>query len=795
MLKRILVLLCLVLPLMAACGDKLEKRDDFYNNAQTAFEAGNYTEAKLDVRNAIKIDNKYAPAWALLGDILFQEKEFRQAFLNFTRATEEDPNNVRGHFGLARLYSFTRGETAKAEEHLDTVLRLEPNHLQALALKATMAGRKGDIETAMALVEKVLDLDPTTTEAYLVKADIHVSQKDMPKAYAVLDEGKTRAKNIEPIMLKYGLLAMQEKNFDKAAEVYRELVQNNPDNDAYKLYLANALNTAGKQGEAADIIEALTKKDPENQEYRITHARLIAASGDMDGAQVVLEKAMAGISEPYKVVESLAQLYLSTGQQEKAMELLQTYIAKDTEQEHAGTVPLVRMLASLLAMRGEYDQAQVQADNLLQRNPKDVQGLLLRGRLFSRDGEYLKAIGDFRTALDEQPELHEARMLLARAHFLNKEPFSAVEELEKILAQNPAYLPAREALSRYYLSEGKMDRVRTQIMEVAKIQPQNPTPWVYMGDSYLLEKKPEEAIKAYKDALERFPAQPGIRTKIAMVHARNGDMAKAREWLEEDLTVQGDYLPALQGLSQLDLRENKKTQALKRLQKASDQYPDNVRLLALKGEWEALNGNYGQARKDFTQAIEKQPKFGEAYLSLARIYASTDKLDEGIGHFSEAVEKDPDNLTALYMVGLLHEQKGDVPATIDSYRKLLEKQPNFLPAANNLAYLLAQNAQSPKDLEEALQLAELAAQNESAQTLDTLGTVQLSMGQSQQALETFLKALEKAPDHPSVLFHLGRTYAMMGDNAKAKDYLSKALETGKDFDEKKDTQDLLKSLQ
>ena len=798
MFKRILILVCLLLPLLAACGSKEEKRDDFYKQAVEDYEAGRYTEAQLNVRNALKIDRKFAPARSLMGDLLIQQKEWRKAYLAYTSAVEEDPTLVGAHLGLAKLHLLSRN-LDDAEESLGKALQYDPQNPDARVLKATILARRGNTEDASKLLDDLLASNPAFTEAYLLKSDLVAKDEGVEGAYAILAEGAKKAERKAPLLLKAGLIAFSQKDFDKAAEAYKQLGQESPDNPSYKLLLVNALHQGGKTDQAAALLKQLIEKSPENQEYRASLARLYMAQKDEQTAINVLEDAIKSIPDSYKSVGELVKIHLAAGRRDKALELLHEHLKED--KNHADRTVLQRLLVQLLASQGKYDEAKQEVEKLLARNPKDVDGLMMRGRLLLREGENLKAIGDFRQVLGEQPDMNDARVLLAQAHFLNKEPFTAVEELEKILAATPDYQPARELLMRHYMAEGKHDKLRNQLKIVAERNPQSPLQPMLIGDTYAQEQKWDKALETYKNVLERFPAQPGIRTKIATLQLSRTDgdkdkqMKEARQWLQEELTVQEDFLPAIQTLVRIDMAQGKRKEALDFVRDIYKDHQDNIGLLALKGTLESRNENYKTARQDFSRVIEERPEqAGQAYLELARTYTQAGELDQGIQRFEKAVADNPEDIRAYFLLGIMQEQSSNYAAAANSYRKALEVNPDFLPVANNLAYMLSQHATGPADLEEALVLAERAAKGGSPDALDTLGTVQLSLGRVEQALSSFMQAYEKAPENPSLLFHLARTHAMRGEPQKALEYLDKALAIPGAFPERELAKELKATL-
>ncbi len=96
-------------------------------------------------------------------------------------------------------------------------------------------------------------------------------------------------------------------------------------------------------------------------------------------------------------------------------------------------------------------------------------------------------------------------------------------------------------------------------------------------------------------------------------------------------------------------------------------------------------GNLDAASESFHRAIEKDPRRGDAYLALARIYLADQnwglaanalreaaRLDPGLRRESDALLED-----ALYQSALNELRLGDKRAAIAAFRELYQKSPDY----------------------------------------------------------------------------------------------------------------------
>jgi tetratricopeptide (TPR) repeat protein len=119
--------------------------------------------------------------------------------------------------------------------------------------------------------------------------------------------------------------------------------------------------------------------------------------------------------------------------------------------------------------------------------------------------------------------------------------------------------------------------------------------------------------------------------------------------------------------------------------------------------------------------------------------------------------------------------------------------PRFAPAANNLAYLYSEHG---GDKEKALQLAQTAkeAAPEDPRISDTLGWILYKRGVFQRALPLLEESAAKLPDEPAIQYHLGMTYAKVGNKEAARKALTLAATAKQNFADLADAKRALTEL-
>ncbi|HOW53478.1 MAG TPA: tetratricopeptide repeat protein [Syntrophorhabdaceae bacterium] len=139
----------------------------------------------------------------------------------------------------------------------------------------------------------------------------------------------------------------------------------------------------------------------------------------------------------------------------------------------------------------------------------------------------------------------------------------------------------------------------------------------------------------------------------------------------------------------------------------------NVAYLEKFGEFDASQGNYEEALKDYDKAIRYNPKDPVAYAGRGYVYQKMGNHEKAIADYTRAIELDPAD-DELYLIrGLAYFLKGDNDRAITDYSKAIEVDPSNSDAYLNRAQsyeLKGNKEQAVKDYQGAARLGNARAQ-------------------------------------------------------------------------------------
>lgn len=222
------------------------------DRAREEYRGGRYGAA---VELLQKLPEKSAAAWALLGESLYSQGKYRQAFHALEKAVSAEPGNARYWNRLGKAYG-RQAETGSP-------------------LKAFGLARK-----CRDAFERSVELDPSDLES---QVDLFSYYLDAPgflgggeqKAEAVAARiGELSAAEHQFVLAK---LASRRKDWAAAEQRYRQAMALEPERVGRVLDLASFLASRGRAGESAALLDRAAQMDPGNPRIAEIRRRLVSA--------------------------------------------------------------------------------------------------------------------------------------------------------------------------------------------------------------------------------------------------------------------------------------------------------------------------------------------------------------------------------------------------------------------------------------------------------------------------------------------------------------------------------------
>jgi tetratricopeptide (TPR) repeat protein len=731
--------------------------------------------------------SKSAADYVKSGDEFAAAGKTREALIEYRNAVQKEAANGPARLKLAQTHE-KLGEIPQAFREYVRAADLLPKDA-ALQVKAGMllmiAGRNED---AKVRAERALAVDPRNVEAQLLLGNTSAGLKDLDGALKQIEEAIALAPSSDRGYASLGMVQLAKGNAEAAEAAFRKAVEVGPKSMQAHLGLGNFLWAANRRDEAVQSFERALAIDPKH----VLANRLMAtfhASGPTPAKAEPYFRALADLPENTDGKLALAEYYLRMGRQEEGKKTLLAAAS-----QAATYAPATRRLAALAFGEGRKADAYKQADEVLAKNPKDADTLVMKGRMQAADGKIDDALATFKAAVAAEPNNVGAQFALGSAYAGKRDVDPAIVAFTEVLRLNPRASAAQLQLANLYLAKGQVKQSSSMSADALRNAPGNPMARLVRARTLMADGQLQEAGVVMVALEKEFPKAWPVQAQLGTYHAVRGEFVKARAAWEAALALNPNSYEANQGLVRLELSERKPDAAWARATSLADAHPTDARYRVEQGRVAIARRDMPGAEAALRKAIEVDPAAMDAYGMLGQVYLSQKKLDQARTEFERLVQKQPRSVGAHTLIGLILQQQGKAAEAMDQYRRTIEINPKAAVASNNLAWM---QATSGGNLDQALQYAQAAQQvlPEQAEVNDTLGYIYLKKNIPTLAVGPMLKAVEKDPKNATYRYRLGEAYLKSGNKVQAKTALAAALEMTPTFPEAAEARALLAQVQ
>ena len=375
---------------------------------KTASSSANSLGAQKYLREAVRLDPKFALSWALLSNVdargyltqtlqptvaLREEarqaaetaftlqpnlgeavlakgyyhygclKDYDTAVRYFEQARQFLPSSSRIPESLA-LVERRRGQWEQSESYFNEAERLDPRNVSLLAQHAQSYITLRRFPEALRKLDQVLNITPDDVDTVVYKAGIAQSEGDLPRASALLSALHPNADDSIALETQVYQAILERRPAQIVARLKEILAKPDPAlgyyNGELRFWLGWAQDVAGDDAAARESwrqargeLEPFLKEQPENYGLIGDLALTNAALGDKAAALSLAERAMAVIPiekdaiDGCIAIEILARVAASTGEHDRAIAALQELLSVPSSGPLASSMPLTPALLRL----------------------------------------------------------------------------------------------------------------------------------------------------------------------------------------------------------------------------------------------------------------------------------------------------------------------------------------------------------------------------------------------------------------------------------------------------------------
>jgi tetratricopeptide (TPR) repeat protein len=339
----------------------------------------------------------------------------------------------------------------------------------------------------------------------------------------------------------------------------------------------------------------------------------------------------------------------------KAMEEYRLAIEADPSSEF-----LTSGLAELYVKTGRIRDAVLQAQDIIKRDPNNLEAHKLLGRIYLRSlgdmpgggngsENVLKlAIEQYEQIIKIEPDNVDDHLLLGRLYRLDNDSQKAEAELKTAVKLDPNSEEAITTLAMLYTDEGDTARA-LQVLSAVPDAGRSAKLYAALGATYEQRKDYKGAIDAYKHAIE----------------------------------LDRDNLDAIRGLAENLLNDGQIDKALEQYRVIADANPEDAQTYLRISEIYRRQGKYDDALDSLKKAQAMVPDALEVPYNIAVVYEAQGRYDDAVKILQDLLKKTekPDNGYSqadrnnrgifIERLGMVYRDEENYPAAVEAFRKMI----------------------------------------------------------------------------------------------------------------------------
>lgn len=452
----------------------------------------------------------------------------KQVFQQVIDSKSAGSDQLQARYHLAQILLAESNRPA-AEAQLNQIFAVEPNHTEALILRARLQLNDNANKDAIANLRAALKNDASSMDALKLMA----AAQEREKAHQLALDTYHRILEINPLETSALLGAANinlNMNEPKRAQVLLEQLLRTESHNKTGVALLSRIYGNEQQWQKAEAVVAplLDKED--------TRAAGLILQGDLERGQQKWDKARSYYQEALKIdprileaVAGYTDSFLVAKDYEGAEKFLTGHISQYPELDYAH-----EMLGKVYQLDRKIPAAIEVYQRLIAKSPERVAPVQKLAQIYLTQKDYVQAENLLKRSLEKHPRNSDLHLLLAGIYDLHQRHQESREIYEKVLAQDPQNNLARNNYAVLLTNHFATQENLVKALELANplAETRHPAFLDTLGWIHYKTGNFPQAISYLQAAVKQQPDIGEFRYHLGMAYFKSGDMTNAKSELE-----------------------------------------------------------------------------------------------------------------------------------------------------------------------------------------------------------------------------------------------------------------------
>jgi len=469
----------------------------------------------------------------------------------------------------------------------------------------------------------------------------------------------------------------------KAIEQYKEIFRLDPSDTESALWLARLYRLRNEHDKAGEVLRGILKDDPENEPAVEQLTQLLLDEGQSSEAITLLEGMTNRTSSPL-LFDLLGDAYTQTKDLPKAEQAYR----KATELD-PGELSHQRGLGQTLMSEEKFPEALIVYQKLAEAVPDDADIYLRIAQIYREMHQLDHAEENLLKARQYAPgnlEVMYNEAMLYQAQGRDEDAIRVLSDAIAGVKGESAVLPSRRrSLAILYQELGQLykDRQNYQAAiftfnELGHLgDEEDRRARLLIMDAYRSAKDLPKALQAGKEALAKYPNDPAIRSSQALLLGENEQTDDGVKMLRAQLTKSDADRDTYLSIAQVYER-GKRYKEAEEAARAAEVLPgrprDNEMVWFVLGAIYERQKFFDKAEEEFKKSLAVNPKNGSVLNYYGYMLGDLgQRLDEAADLVQRALKEEPYNGAYLDSMGWIYYRQNKLSEAENTLRRALER--------------------------------------------------------------------------------------------------------------------------
>jgi len=425
---------------------------------------------------------------------------------------------------------------------------------------------------------------------------------------------------------------------------------------------------------------------------------------------------------------------------------------------------LTSALAELYVKTGRIADAVKEAQDIIKRDPKNLEAHKLLGRI------YLRSLGDM-------PGGNGSDNILKLA----------IDQYEQITKLDPDSVDDHLLLGRLYRLNNDLTKAETELKTAIKIDPTSEEAVTTLALLYTDEGDTAHALKVLS-SIPDSARSAKLYSALGAAYEQRKDYKSAIDAYKHAIILDRDNLDAIRGLAENLLNDGQLDAALEQYKVIADSNPEDAQTYVRMAEIYRRQAKYDLALESLKRADTLVPDTMDVPYSMAAVYQAQGRYDDAVKLLQDLLKKSEKaneagtsqadrNNRAIFLerLGMIYREQENYTAAVDTFRRMVALgDDNARTGYQEIIDTYREAKQWPQATAAAKEAVQKMPDDRDMRMV--LDAQLADMGEFDQAVNDVKTMLKGGPEDRDIYIRLGIIYTRAKRWSEAEQTLAKAEE-------------------